>query len=188
MYVEALAQSYTKTCNIVLQYHPREVAKDPVSLEPEIDTKLYEVDVTEARELFRDYWNAVVRENHPAAIIKGEVKMCEWQWAIGLLIQGCRQAFSASARIQFNAPVAPVGRVKDDLTDQTHAYYCAGAVWRSVLRKFVKSDRVKTALSAMWLTHKLAVSKGLPTTEVDIRYTGVVEHHHTNVEIRLNSK
>ena len=57
-----------------------------------------------------------------------------------------------------------------DQEDGRHAYYCVGAVWRSVMRNFAKSARISAVISKLFLDKLTAEKEGLPTNEVNSRY------------------
>ena len=53
--------------------------------------------------------------------------------------------------------------------DARHAYYCVGAVWRSVMKHFARRSRITDVIQQMFLSKEAALKFNLPIEEVSSR-------------------
>ena len=147
-FLESLTELYVEACNIVFLYNPRVAATRPADLAVEIDEKYCAVNEAHSHRLFKQYWNEACGSSHLNARISGEVTMGEWRWVLSPLMQSCRQALATVLREQLDADQIPdTSDQVEDISDAAKAYFCSGAIWRSVLTKFVRNDRVKSGFS-----------------------------------------
>ena len=58
----------------------------------------------------------------------------------------------------------------EDSVDLEHGYYCAGVVWRTVLRQFAKNALVMKTIRGFLLSKEAAGKAKLPCGEVNARY------------------
>ena len=151
--------------NLVLAFSPK---SSPEDLRCELDDAQYKVDRRDAATLFLTAWNKALPTDVPPVTT---FKMPEWRWLLGNLIIACKRCVAKAVRTQFQEDNDEDETVYvGDREDGRHAYYCVGAVWRSVMRKFAKSARISAVISKLFLDKVTAEKDGLPTNEVNSRY------------------
>ena len=139
-------------------YNPRVASTKPASLDVDIDDAYCDVNKTHTNKLFKRYWNEACGPSHPNACITGEVIKEEWRWVLSPLMQACREAVATVLREQLDTDHLPDNTDPvEDMSDLAKAFYCGGAVWRAVLVKFVRSDRIKSGMLAHTHSHVLTL-------------------------------
>lgn len=160
-----LCTKYIEVMNLVLAFSPK---SSPEDLRCELDDAQYKVDRYEARKLFLRAWNKAVPIDVPSVTT---FKIPEWRWLFGNLIIACKRCVAKAVRTQFQEDDDEhEDTYVGDQEDGRHAYYCVGAVWRSVMRNFAKSARISAVISKLFLDKLTAEKEGLPTNEVNSRY------------------
>ena len=185
-FLKALADHYVEVTNLVLSRSPK---CEPEDLRCDIDTAQWRVDRTKAPEMFVEAWNAA----GGPPIVKFEWK--EWKWGLNHLLLSVKRAVAQAVRTQHNDDAVEddkiyVGDTVIYLTyfivfgcaclltryhmhtlqaDARHSYYCVGAVWRSVKKKFCSVKRISDIISKMFVDKTSANKLGLPTQEVSAR-------------------
>ena len=168
-FLESLSQLHVQTTNTVLAYNPK---KSPEQLRVKIVSEWHAIDYSSrSAELFRKYWNDAVRDCPPDARIEGPWDYDQWRWVLDPLTICCHRAVAEVIRIQFDdKPKTDTNpKIFTDAEDLRHAYYCVGAVWRTVIRHFCKSTRISAAIESMFLTKTQAVKENLPVEEINDR-------------------
>ena len=182
IFLKPLAAEYAKVTNLVLAHSPK---SEPEDLRCEIDSAQFVVDQTKAPELFVSAWNSV-----GGRIAK--FAWNEWKWVLGRLLASTKRAVAKAVRTQHtdvdvqDEQVYVGDKVCSILffcllhhitilsytlqADARHSYYCVGAVWRSVMRRFSSSKAIAEVISKMFVDKKVAEKLGLPTEEVSARY------------------
>lgn len=166
-FLQRLAAAYVKVFNLVLGFSPKSKIAD---LRCEIDEAMHRVDRHEAGPLFVETWNEVVKNLPRAPTITCYVRK-EWRWVLGHVLAGCKRAVAQSVREQLE----PSQKETDDTVyvgdkgDARHAYYCVGAVWRSVMTAFARQSRITTVIQQMFLDKETAQKFNLPVEEVSSR-------------------
>ena len=187
-FLKSVCAEYVVVMNMVMAHSPKSSPRD---VRVELDDAQWRIDEVHVPRLWKKAWNQAAKQL-PAACID-EYKHKEWMWVVNHLIVACRHCMSASIRRQFEdeqefekyvgdkvigcthspppAPPRPQHTrqicVQEDLR---HAYYCIGAVLRSLYKKFSKSSRIQLVLNRLVLSKSDAVAQGLPTHECDTRY------------------
>ena len=182
IFLKALAAQYVEVTNLVLAHSPK---SEPEDLRCDIDSAQFRVDRTKVPKLFVSAWNAV-----GGRIVKFEWN--EWNWGVGHLLVSTKRAVAKAVRTQHtdvdvqDEQVYVGDKVCSILffcllhhitilsytlqADARHSYYCVGAVWRSVMRRFSSSKAIAEVISKMFVDKKVAEKLGLPTEEVSARY------------------
>ena len=160
-----LCSKYIKVMNLVLAFSPK---SSPEDLRCDLDDAQYKVDRFEAPALFLAAWNAALPAGVPPVTT---FKWSEWRWVLGNLIIACKRSVAKAVRTQFQeGDNEDEGMYMGDQEDARHAYYCVGAVWRSIMRWFAKSARISARILELFLDKVTAEKEGLPTNEINSRY------------------
>ena len=180
-FLEAVGNEYCKHMNLVLAHSPK---CKPADLRVDIDDAQFKVDRVIAPRMFVEAWNSTGAKD----IVSFHLR--EWRWGLGHLLAATKHAVAQAVRNQVNddvqdesvyvgdsvsvclPPLSPLyshNHAHTVQADARHAYYCVGAVWRSVHRYFSSSARISDVISQMFVDKVSAEKLGLPSEEVSSR-------------------
>ena len=169
-----LAMAYIVDMNLVLAYSP---TSSPDALRVELDSAQYKVDRVQGVKLFSRAWNVAVTTQGVPELVISTFAWEEWKWVYNWLRQAVKRTIAHAVRTQFSQDEDVVDGndvYVGDKADGHHAYYCVGAVWRSIMRWFSKSVRICSVINELFLDKETATKNGLPTNEVTSKYVVVI--------------
>ena len=153
--LSTICAAHVKVVNIVLAYNPKSKPKD---LRCAFDHEMWKVERSQGPSLFVKAWNQI---NTDLPI--EQFKRKEWGWILDNLLVACRRAVCSAGRTQFD-DTADITEFVGDKEDGRHAYFCVGAIYRSLMNIFLKILRIMDVIKAMFVCRATADKLGLTET------------------------